>query len=183
MKNDGKNLEWKVKAERQILSTKVFTINETTSVSPDGRESHFVVTDAPDWVIVVPELEGNFLMVRQWRHGSNSLSVEFPGGVIDDGESPEKAARRELKEETGFSSKKLTFLGSANPNPALMKNKVHFFTAEDLYQEGGQKLDDDEYLDFMKIPVDEVIKKTGNEEYHHALMMAALFKYMMFKKK
>ncbi|MBR1722149.1 MAG: NUDIX hydrolase, partial [Treponema sp.] len=93
-------LEWKVQGERELLKTFVFTVKETTSISPDGKEGHYVVMDAPDWVIVIPEICGKFLMVKQWRHGNNSLSIEFPGGVINRGEKPEKAAAREMEEET-----------------------------------------------------------------------------------
>lgn len=174
-------LEWKIKGERELLKTVVYTVKETTSVSPDGKEGHYVVTDAPDWVIVVPETDGKFLMVRQWRHAHNGLSTEFPGGVINSGEEPVVAARREMEEETGYRAGKLTYLGCANPNPALMKNRVHFVAAEDLQKIGGQNLDEDEYVDFMQIPVDEVYAKIGSEEYPHALMMAALMKYTVYK--
>lgn len=179
----GKNLEWKIKSERELLKTVVFTVNETTSVAPDGSEGHYIVQDAPDWVIVVPEIDGNFLMVRQWRHAQNALSIEFPGGVINKGEKPEVAAKREMEEETGYKAGKLTYLGSANPNPALMRNRVHFFAAEDLVATGKQHLDADEFVEYLKIPCEEVYKKIGSEEYPHALMMSALLKYKLWKER
>ena len=80
-------------------------------------------------------------MVKQWRHAHNGLSIEFPGGVINKDEEPEIAANRELEEETGYKAGKLTYLGCANPNPALMRNRVHFFVAEDLQGNGEQNLD------------------------------------------
>ena len=180
---NGKKLEWSVKGEKELLKTPVFTVNETDSLSPDGKEGHYVVMDAPDWVIVLPELNGKFLMVKQWRHGNNSLSIEFPGGVINRGEKPEIAANREMEEETGYKAGKLTYLGCANPNPALMKNRVHFFAAEELQGSGRQHLDEDEYIEYLQVPVEEVYEKIGSEEYPHALMMSALLKYMLFKKK
>ena len=180
---NGKKLEWSVKGEKELLKTPVFTVNETDSLSPDGKEGHYVVMDAPDWVIVIPELNGKFLMVKQWRHGNNSLSIEFPGGVINRGEKPEIAANREMEEETGYKAGKLTYLGCANPNPALMKNRVHFFAAEGLQGSGRQHLDEDEYIEYLQVPVEEVYEKIGSEEYPHALMMSALLKYMLFKKK
>jgi len=180
---NGKKLEWSVKGEKELLKTPVFTVNETDSLSPDGKEGHYVVMDAPDWVIVIPELNGKFLMVKQWRHGNNSLSIEFPGGVINRGEKPEIAANREMEEETGYKAGKFTYLGCANPNPALMKNRVHFFAAEELQGSGRQHLDEDEYIEYLQVPVEEVYEKIGSEEYPHALMMSALLKYMLFKKK
>lgn len=178
-----KNLEWKITAEKELLKTAVFTVKETTSLSPDGQEGHYVITEAPDWVIVIPEIGGNFLMVKQWRHAHNGLSIEFPGGVINKDEEPEIAANRELEEETGYKAGKLTYLGCANPNPALMRNRVHFFVAEDLQGNGEQNLDDDEYVDFLQMPIGEVYTKIGCEEYPHALMMAALLKYTVYKRK
>ena len=178
---ESKNLEWKKEGEKKLLETVVFTVNETTSISPNGETGHYVIMDAPDWVIVIPEIDGNFLMVKQWRHGNNTLSIEFPGGVINKGEKPEDAAKREMEEETGYKAGTLTYLGCANPNPALMKNRVHFFAAEDLQVLGKQNLDEDEFVEYMMIPCDEVYRKIGSEEYPHALMMSALLKYKLLK--
>ncbi|MBR1535553.1 MAG: NUDIX hydrolase [Treponema sp.] len=174
-----KNLEWNEKGKKELLKTVVLTVNEIDSLSPDGKTGKYIVMDAPDWVIVVPRINDNFLMVKQWRHGNKSLSIEFPGGVINAGESPEEAAKREMEEETGYKAGKLTYLGSANPNPALMRNKVHFFAAEDLVSTGKQHLDDDEYVEYLQVPCEEVCKKIGSEEYPHALMMSALLKYKL----
>jgi 8-oxo-dGTP pyrophosphatase MutT (NUDIX family) len=178
---NDKKLEWKIESERELLKTAVFTVKETTSISPEGGKGHYIVQEAPDWVIVVPEINGKFLMVRQWRHAQNALSIEFPGGVINKDEKPEDAARREMEEETGYKAGKLTYLGFANPNPALMRNRVHFFAAENLLSTGKQHLDDDEFVQYLQIPCDEVYKKIGGEEYPHALMMSALLKYKIFK--
>ncbi|MBQ4378432.1 MAG: NUDIX hydrolase [Treponema sp.] len=176
-----KDLEWKITSEKELLKTVVYTVNETTSVAPDGSVGHYLVQDAPDWVIVIPEIDGNFLMVKQWRHAHNGLSIEFPGGVINKGEKPEDAARREMEEETGYKAGKLTYLGCANPNPALMRNRVHFFAAENLTSTGEQHLDADEFVEYLKIPCEEVYQKIGSEEYPHALMMSALLKYKLWK--
>lgn len=174
-------LEWNEKEKKELLKTRVMTVCETTSISPDGEEGHFIVNDAPDWVIVIAEKDDNFLMVKQWRHGENHLSIEFPGGVIDKGETPEQAAKRELKEETGFEAGKLEYLGKMNPNPALFRNHSHFFAASNLISTGSQKLDEDEYVDYLEIPKSEVIEKMASDDYNHALMAAALLKYLTRK--
>ncbi len=170
-------LEWRVESKTKLLETPVFRVNQLDSVSPDNTHGKYVVLDANDWVVIIPEHNGCFLMVKQWRHGNNSLSIEFPGGVIDAGESPEAAAARELREETGFTAEKLIYLGKANPNPAIMSNKVHFFAAKNLTSTGQQDLDDDEYVEYLEIPKEEVYEKMGSEEYPHALMLAALLRY------
>lgn len=178
---ENNKLFWKPISKDILLKTKVMTITEISSVSPDNQVGKYIVSDAPDWVIVIAEINDKFLMVKQWRHGENALSIEFPGGVIDSGEKPETAALRELKEETGYEAKKITYLGKANPNPALMSNHVHFFAAENLISTGVQKLDDDEYVDYFEIPTKEVYENIGNADYPHALMMSALLKYKLYK--
>lgn len=176
-----KNLLWKQIEKKEIKKTVVMTMSEITSVSPDGNKGKYIVNDAPDWAIVIAEKGGNFLMVKQWRHGENNLSIEFPGGVIEPGEEPLKAAARELKEETGFVANDLVYLGKMNPNPALMTNHVHFFAASDLCRAGEQSLDDDEYVDYMEIPVPEVYQNMASPEYQHALMASALLRYSVYK--
>ncbi len=171
------NLLWKEQSKKTLLNTRVFDITETTSVSPEGKIGHFIVAEAPEWVIVIPELivddKLNFLMVKQYRHGSRKLSIEFPGGVVDPGETAESAAHRELLEETGFKSLNLTELAVLSPNPAIMGNHLHVFCAKNLTDTKKRNLDDDEFLNFMIKSEDEVTKKMGTGPYAHALMCAA----------
>ncbi len=172
--NENSKLIWHEKTRKRLLKTVVVDIMETISISPDEKPGSYIVMDARDWVITIPVLEDSFLMVKQWRHGEKELSIEFPGGVNETGEPAEIAAKRELLEETGYSAGKMVFLGSANPNPALMSNHVHFFAAFDLKKEGAQHLDKDEYVEFLRIPQKEVYMNFGTKEYQHALMGTAL---------
>ena len=94
-------LKWETKSTKTILSTVVFDVTEQKNRATDGTEGNYIVMNASDWVIVIPKLGENFLMVKQWRHGEKALSIEFPGGVMDKGETPEQSALRELEEETG----------------------------------------------------------------------------------
>ncbi|MBO5137890.1 MAG: NUDIX hydrolase [Spirochaetaceae bacterium] len=177
------NLEWKEKSSKELLQTKVLSVTERTSTSPEGSEGKYIVLDAPDWVIVIPRLlnPSRFLMVKQWRHGSKSLSTEFPGGVIDVGEKPEQAAHRELLEETGHKANKLTHLGSFSPNPAIMSNKVHCFLAEELTSFGTQDLDPDEYVEYFVMEEETVFQNMGSSDFPHGLMVAALELYRQYQ--
>jgi 8-oxo-dGTP pyrophosphatase MutT (NUDIX family) len=167
------DLIWHEISRTELLKTPVFTVTERKSRNAGGFEGNYIVNEAKDWVIVIPSAGENFLMVRQWRHGEKKISIEYPGGVIDEGELPQTAAERELREETGAVASVLTKLGEMNPNPALFSNKVHVFLAEGLKFSGTQNLDKDEFLNYMEIPQKEVIKKMGSGEYFHALMASA----------
>ncbi|HAH62175.1 MAG TPA: NUDIX hydrolase [Treponema sp.] len=181
VQTDDSALVWTEKSRKQLLETAVMTVTETDSTASDGQEGRYIVMDAKDWVIVVPVAGTKFLMVKQWRHGEKALSIEFPGGVIETGEEPEKAAARELREETGYTAKHMIHLGTMNPNPALMSNHVHIFIAEGLEKTSAQQLDSDEYVHYMEKEQKEVLDKIGTKEYPHALMAAAAALYMRYK--
>jgi 8-oxo-dGTP pyrophosphatase MutT (NUDIX family) len=181
MKNEN-SLIWTLKNRKNIFSTRIFNIAELESLSPNGEPGTFTVMDAPDWAIIIPVLkkdnEDHFVMVRQWRHGSQELSLEFPGGVFDPGEDGRAAAIREMQEETGFIANKMEYAGIFSPNPAIMSNQVHFFIARDLIDTGKQDLDEDEFVDIEIIPAKEVIAGMGRPPYVHALMASALCFYL-----
>lgn len=169
-------LKWDETHSCELLKTRILTVTERESISPKGDSGKYIVMDAPDWVIVIPVLEEpcRFIMVKQWRHGIKSLSTEFPGGVIDEGEEPSCAAERELLEETGYKAGTLEYLGSFSPNPAIMSNKVHCFTAKKLKRVAEQKLDNDEFVEYFEMTQEEVFQKMGSSDFSHALMVAAL---------
>ena len=172
------NLCWKPCGKNILQKTPIGSLCEIESISPENEKAKYIVLDTPDWVIVIPELDDCFLMVEQWRHGANQICREFPGGVIDKGETPEQGALRELLEETGYKPRKLTKLGSMSPNPAIMSNHVHFFLAQDLEKVGNQDLDADEYVNFYKEKKAQVIKNMGSSVYQHGLMASALMFYL-----
>lgn len=176
MDND-KELEWTEKDRVEILKTPIYTVTERKSISPEKKTGSFYVIDAPDWVIVIPSAGDKFLMVKQWRHGEKALSIEFPGGVIEKGEDPEKAAMRELKEETGYTASSLVFLGRVNPNPALFSNHVYIYTSCDLTKTDSQNLDEEEFIKYSEISKKEVYRMMGSSDYPHALMATALALY------
>jgi 8-oxo-dGTP pyrophosphatase MutT (NUDIX family) len=172
------HLAWSEEARREVFTCPVFSVKESACRSPDNELRLFTVLDTPDWAIVVPVLttpRGKaFVMVRQWRHGAQELSLEFPGGVFEKGEDAQAAAARELREETAFEAGTITSLGVCNPNPAIMANRVHFFLAEDLKPLETQDLDENEYVEVEIVPIQEVLQSMGQAPYIHALMGSAL---------
>ena len=177
-------LIWNEESRKVVYTCPIFSIGERICRSPVGKLKTYTVLDTTDWAIVIPVWETKqgreFVMVKQWRHGARELSLEFPGGVMEKGEKPEDAALRELMEETGYRAGKIEKLGMAHPNPALMSNRVHFFYAYDLETPLEQKLDEDEYVEVITVPCDDVFKGLGKPPYIHALMSTAMALYLKF---
>lgn len=182
---EASHLIWTEEKREEKYHTGVMSLHDAECRSPEGKLRTFTVIDCPDWVNVIPVLTGpkgrQFIMVRQWRYGSAELSVEFPGGIIEPGEDPEKGAMRELQEETAFKAGRLVKIGSLRPNPAIMSNTVHFYLAEDLTSLPGQSLDEDEFVDVMQVDEKEVIANLGKPPYVHSLSAAALTFYLIRK--
>lgn len=177
MDQDGK-LIWKTTGKQEILHTPVYDVISQREVSATGLQGDYVAIKAPDWVVIVAVHEGNFVLVRQWRHGEDRITLEFPGGVAEAGEELSRTASRELEEETGYRAGKITFLGRVSSNPALFKNHFSVYLAEELVQTGRQHLDRDEFLSWTEMPVSEVIENYGNELLTHAYMGTALAFYL-----
>ena len=171
-------LKWSILETGTLLHTPVFDVLAQKEASAAGPAGTYIAMTAPDWVMVIPVLGDDFLLVRQWRHAACRLTTEFPGGVCDGQEDPAVSAARELAEETGFWAGKLTHLGTVSPNPALFANSFHCFLAEDLIPTGEQHLDADELLRYERRPIREVLANYGSPEYSHALMGTALAFYL-----
>lgn len=169
---------WDILAERAYADCKVYRIYEQQTRHPaDGREGTFFVMRCPDWIQAIPlTTDGQLILVNQYRHGSQALSWEVPGGMIDpEDATPEDAAARELVEETGYEGKQIRYLGWSYPNPALQENKTHFVLIEGCEQVAGQNLDPNEELTVKTVPVEEALEMARNGGITHTIAINALF--------
>lgn len=132
-----------------------------------------------DWCNVVAETpEGELVLVWQYRFGSDELSLEVPGGVIDPGESPEEAARRELQEETGFVADTLELVSTVHPNPALQGNRCYTFLARGARLTSATAFDELEDLETVLVPIADVPALLDEGVVTHALAVVALETYL-----
>jgi ADP-ribose pyrophosphatase len=172
----GEPSRWVRGSERTLISTRVLDLRSERFRHPvRGTEREFVVIHAPDWVnVVAVTADRRIVLVRQFRFGVNALSLEIPGGVIEEGEDPVAAGMRELSEETGYGGGRVRLLGSVNPNPAIQDNRCHFVLVEDAVPTDPTKWDDDEEIQVSTVPVAEALGLARSGGITHSLSVAAL---------
>ena len=128
--------------------------------------------DAANVVAITPD--EHILFVRQYRFGLGVETYELPGGMVDPGEEFEKAAQRELKEETGFTSTHWAFLGKIGSNPVFMNAYVHHYLAKNVQETESIQLDEGELIHLVKWPIEEVRKKLFQGFFLHPHTISAL---------
>jgi ADP-ribose pyrophosphatase len=131
----------------------------------DGKIIDGFMLEFQNWVTVLAlTKKQDVVMVRQYRHGAQKVILELPGGAMDaEDENPQQAARRELLEETGYTSDKFIQIGCVSPNPAIQNNLIYSFLVLDAEKVADQNLDEAEEIEVELKSLEEVIAmaKTG----------------------
>lgn len=137
-----------------------------------------IILTGADSVNVVPiTADGKMVFVRQYRVGIEAFTLELPGGLIDPGEKPIQAAKRELAEETGFTAEKWYDLGKVASNPVFMDSYIHHAVAFGVEKTQDMQLDDGEDIYLETMPIDEVKDRLKRSAFLHPHTISALVAY------
>jgi 8-oxo-dGTP pyrophosphatase MutT (NUDIX family) len=174
------SLTWKRGTPEKIADCRVFSVHKTrASIIRDGKErSHdFFYLNGDNWVNVIPlTAEGNVVLIEQYRAGTDSVTLEIPGGTVDAADpSSKEAGARELFEETGYVSDELIFIGRTHPNPAIQSNVCDTYLAPNARQVEQPIFDGTEEIQLKEAPLDSIPDLIATSAITHALVIVAFY--------
>lgn len=176
---------WKKVSSASAGDFRIFKIRTDRCINPrTGAEHDFFVLDSVNWVNVIavtPDQE--LVMVEQYRHGSATVELEIPGGMMDPHETdPVATAVRELREETGYVGEKARLLGRVFSNPAIMSNITYTVLVENCRLQHQTEFDHAEDLETRLLPVSEIPKLVAEEKIQHSLVVVALYHFDLWQR-
>ena len=168
--------KWTIVQDEVYANCRIFEVHKRKMVrDSDQKEGDFYVIDSNDWVNVLALTSNQeIILVRQFRYGTQNYSLEPPGGVIEKGEDPIFAGKRELLEETGFSGTNPKLIGSVFPNSAIMSNRCHFVMLSDVEKHSDVSVDPHEELETILVPISELGNLVKSGEISHSIALNAI---------
>ena len=176
---------WKTISSTPAGDFRIFTIRSDKKISPRTHKEHdFFIIDAVNWVTILAVTpDEQLVMVEQYRHGSNAVELEIPGGMMDAGDaSPVSAGERELQEETGYVGERARVLGQVSGNPAIMSNTCFTVIVENCRCLHPVEFDSGEDLITRLVPVAEIPALVAAGKINHPLVVAALYHFELWRR-
>lgn len=164
-----------ISEKKTLVETPIFDLHQVSLKEKNTPFPHpFYQLSCQDWINILPITNSEeAILIKQFRAGSMNYVLETPGGVVDQGEDkdPTLTALRELEEETGYTSEKILFLGSMNPNPAFQNNRLHCFLALSAHLKTNRELfpDPGERIEVCKVPVQKLEEMVYEGKIDHCL--------------
>lgn len=171
---------WHIADRAIAFKARRWQVERSLRRPPGSADSHeFFTLRMPDFVQVIAVTPADELvMVRQFRHGVESVRLEFPGGLLDPGESPAAAAARELLEETGYTTDALTELPLIHPAAALQNNRSWFFVGRNARRQASQHLEETEDIAVELVPRSQALARIRAGEITDANHLAGLLLFL-----
>lgn len=172
----GPTTKWTVLSSQSLMQSPIFKMRADRCKLPDGRiMPRYFVMETVDWVNIIPATaDGQIVLIEQYRHAAEEMFWEIPGGAMDLDETPEHAAVRELREETGYVPRQVLPLGYHRPNPAILNNRMHSFLALDCELKAETELDPYEDIRVVLKPLGDVFAMMREGQIQHSLILASL---------
>ena len=181
---------WIETSTKKLFSTRIFELIES-EVSHKEKEEHFTVWNlhSNDFCNIVPLILLNqsacdaaapkaedygILLIKQFRFGNRQMTIEIPGGIVEDDEDPVEAGKRELREETGYSAERIEVFTTLAPNPAIMDNTAHLLLAFNCSKKHETDFDDMEEIETEVVAVKDVQKMLADGTINHSIVVATL---------
>lgn len=170
--------KWKILESEYLLQSKWLNVRKDKVWMPKGVElDDFYILEYPNWINVIAITEeGDFVLERQYRHGTQTIEYEICAGVIEKGEDSLTAAKRELYEETGFGGGVWSLYCVTAPNPAAQTNRNYTFLAKGVKKISSQHLERTEDIDVIVLSRDEVKKVLKEGKMMQGIMQAPLWR-------
>lgn len=173
-------VEEKTVESKRIYEGKIINIRVDTVELPYKRYSKREIVEHPGAAgIISITPDKDIILVKQFRKPIEEILLEIPAGLIEYGEEPEQCAIRELKEETGYTAGKFKKLFEYYSTPGFSDEKIHIYLAEDIV-EGVARPDENEYIEIVKMPVNEALEKVKTGEIRDAKTVVAILAYFNF---
>ena len=171
---------WRVLESNYLRKNVRIDVCETSN----GKIIEPLVLEYGTWVTIVAlTKQQEVLLIKQYRHGAQKILWELPGGAVNEDEVPIVAAKRELLEETGYSSNKWVLLGSSRPNPAIQSNTIYHYLALDCEKTAETSFDENESIATRLLPEKEVENLIMKGTISHSLVVAAFYYLKVFSER